>query len=132
MKPKEIGQKYKEKYIKLFGKSFYHDILMVGMFTTYVLILITMLLLLIFKVRAGSGAIPLSYNVIYGVTSLGSWINLYLYLIGYAILGFLNLFVAWAFFEKERLISYLMGLTNIVIGVLFVIVIYNLTALISP
>jgi hypothetical protein len=68
--------------------------------------------------------------VIYGVTSLGSWINLYFYLIAYAFLGFLNLFVAWAFFEKERLISYLMGLTNIAVGILFVIIIYNLTALV--
>lgn len=131
MKSHEIYEKYKEKYIKLFGKSFYHDIVMITMFTIYVLILASVLLILIFRVKAGAGVIPLSYNVIYGVTSLGSWINLYFYLFGYAFLGLLNLFVAWAFFEKERLISYLVGVINIVIGILFIIVIYNLTALVG-
>lgn len=130
MNIREILHKYQEKYIGLFGRSFYHDVVMITMFTIYLLLLATMLLLLIFRVKAGTGVIPLSYNVIYGVTSLGSWFNLYFYFIGYISLGFLNLFVAWAFFEKERLISYLLGLTNIVIGILFVIVIYNLTALV--
>jgi hypothetical protein len=104
---------------------------MITMTTIYLLILAIILLLLIFRVKAGTGVVPLSYNVIYGVTSLGSWINLYFYLVGYAVLGLLNLLVAWAFFEKERLISYLMGLTNIALGLLFMIVIYNLTALVS-
>lgn len=130
MNIREIYQKYREKYIGLFGRSFYHDMVMITMFTIYLLLLATMLLLLIFRVKAGTGVIPLSYNVIYGVTALGSWFNLYLYFIGYIFLGLLNLFVAWAFFEKERLISYLLGLTNNVIGILFVIVIYNLTALV--
>jgi hypothetical protein len=131
MKIKEIFNKYKDKYIQMFGRSFYHDVVMLTMVTLYALILAATLLLLIFRVKSGMGIIPLSYNVIYGVTSLGSWWNLYLYLIGYSILGLLNLFVAWAFFEKERLISYLMGLTNIVVGILFIIVIYNLTALVN-
>ena len=131
MKLQEIYDKYKDKYIKLFGKSIYHDIVMITMFTVYLLILATILLILIFRIKSSSGVIPLSYNVIYGVTSLGSWINLYFYLIGYAILGILNLFIAWAFFEKERLISYLVGLTNIALGVLFIIVIYSLTMLVS-
>jgi len=130
MKIKEIYAKYKDKYIRLFGRSFFHDILMISMLTIYLLILATILLLLIFRVTAAIGVIPLSYNVIYGVTSLGSWINLYFYLIGFAVLGLLNLFVAWAFFEKERLISYLMGFTNIVIGILFIIIIFNLTAMV--
>lgn len=130
MSIKTIYQKYKEKYVGLFGNSFFHDVVMITMLTIYVLLLASILLILIFRVQAGTGVIPLSYNVIYGVTSLGPWIYLYFYLAGYAFLGFLNLFVAWAFFEKERLISYLMGLTNIAIGILFVIIIYNLTALV--
>jgi len=129
MKPQEIFEKYKVKYTKLFGRTFYHDVVMITMFTIYLLILAAILLILIFRVKTGTGVIPLSYNVIYGVTSLGSWLNLYLYLIGYTLLGFLNLFIAWAFFEKERLISYLLGLVNIVVGILFIIIIYNLTAL---
>ena len=131
MKITEIFEKYKAKYIKLFGKSFYQDVVMLTMITLYLLILAAILLVLIFQVKAGTGVVPLSYNVIYGVTSLGSWINLYYYFIGYIILGLLNLFVAWAFFEKDRLISYLMGLTNVVLGVLFLIIIYNLTTLVS-
>jgi len=131
MKLQAIFEKYRDKYVKLFGRSFYHDVVMITMLTLYLLILAAILLILIFRVRTSSEVIPLSYNVIYGVTSLGSWVNLYLYFIGYAILGMLNLFVAWAYFEKERLISYLMGLTNLVIGVLFIIIIFNLTALVS-
>lgn len=131
MKIHDIYTKYKDKYISLFGKSFYHDVVMITMFTAYLLILAIMLLILIFKVQAGTGVIPLSYNVIYGVTSLGSWMYLYSYLLAYAFLGLLNLFIAWAYFEKERLISYLVGLTNIIIGILFIIVIYNLTLLVS-
>jgi len=131
MKPHIIYEKYRDKYIELFGKSFYHDVVMITMFTLYALMLAAILLILIFRVKIGTGVIPMSYNVIYGVTSLGTWLNLYLYLFGYALLGFLNLFVAWAFFEKERLISYLMGFTNLILGTLFIIVIYNLTVLVS-
>jgi len=131
MKPQEIIEKYKEKYTRLFGRSFYHDVVMITMFTIFLLILATILLILIFRVKTSTGVIPLSYNVIYGVTSLGSWFNLYLYLIAYTVLGLLNLFISWAFFEKERLISYLMGLVNIVVGILFIIIIFNLTALVS-
>ena len=115
----------------MFGRTFYHDMFMITMFTIYLLILSAILLILIFRVKTGTGVIPLSYNVIYGVTSLGSWTNLYLYLGAYALLGFLNLFIAWAFFEKERLISYLLGFVNVIVGVLFVIITYNLTALVS-
>jgi len=131
MRLQELFEKYRDKYIQLFGRSFYHDVVMITMITLYLLILASILMLLIFRVRSSDGVIPLSYNVIYGVTSLGSWYNLYLYFIGYTMLGMLNLFVAWAYFEKERLISYLMGLTNLVIGVLFIIVIFNLTALVT-
>jgi hypothetical protein len=131
MKIKEIYHKYKDKYIQMFGRSFFHDVVMLTMATLYALIVVSTLLILIFRVKSGTGIIPLSYNVIYGVTSLGSWLTLYLYLAGYALLGLLNLFVAWAFFEKERLISYLMGLINIVVGILFMIVIFNLTALVN-
>jgi hypothetical protein len=130
MKIKEIYGKYKEKYVGLFGRSFFHDVVILTMLSIYALIVVSVLLVLIFRVRSGTGVIPLSYNVFYGVTSQGSWVNLYLYLFGYALLGFLNFFVAWAFFDKERLISYLMGLISIVIGVLFMINIYNLTVLV--
>jgi|GEM_PF-1090846 len=130
MKIQALYDKYRDKYIHLFGRSFYGDIVMITMITIYVLIVVTILLILIFRVKAESGVIPLSYNVIYGVTSLGGWLNMYLYLIGYTVLGALNLLGAWAFFEKERLISYLMGLTNIVVGALFIIIIFNLTALV--
>ena len=131
MKITEIYNKYKEKYIQMFGRTFYHDVLMLGMISAFALIVIGILLVLIFRVRAGGGDIPLSYNVIYGVTSLGSWLNLYFYLLAYVVLGLLNLFAGWAFFEKERLISYLLGFVNIIIGILFVIAIFNLTALAS-
>jgi hypothetical protein len=131
MKIKQIYQTYKDKYTKLFGKSFFHDVVMITMFSIYLLILAAILIVLIFKVKVGSGVIPLSYNVIYGATSLGSWFNLYIYFAGYILLGLLNLFVAWAFFEKERLISYLMGFTNIILGVLYFIIIFNLAVLAS-
>lgn len=131
MKPSVIFEKYKEKYIRLFGRSFYRDVVILTMMTIFLLILATILLILIFRVKSGTGVIPLSYNVIYGVTTLGSWLNLYFYFFGYIFLGLLNLFVAWAFFDKERLISYLIGLVNIVLGILFIIVIFNLTALMS-
>lgn len=128
MKIRETYEKYRDKFVLLFGKSFFHEVVMITMITLYLLIVASILLLLIFRVRSSAGVIPLSYNVIYGATSLGSWVNLYLYFIGYIFLGGLNLVVAWAYFEKERLISYLMGLTNIVIGVLFFIILFNLTA----
>ncbi len=131
MNIKEIYNKYREKYIEMFGRSFYHDILMLSMILVFTLLLVGILLLLIFRVNAGSGDIPLSYNVIYGVTSLGSWVNLYFYLLAYLVLGALNLFIGWAFFEKERLISYILGLVNIFIGILFAIIAFNLTALVS-
>lgn len=131
MKIAEIYNKYREKYTQMFGRTFYHDILMISMILVFGLLLVGILLTLIFRVNASVGSIPLSYNVIYGVTSLGSWINLYLYLLAYTFMGALNLFVAWAFFEKERLISYLLGFVNIIVGILFVITLFNLTALVS-
>jgi hypothetical protein len=130
MNIKEIYNKYREKYIHMFGRSFYHDIVMLFFISAFFLILISILLILIFRVNVSTGDIPLSYSVIYGVTSLGSWVNLYFYLLAYTFLGVLNLFVGWAFFEKERLISYLLGFVNIIIGILFIITIFNLTALV--
>ena len=131
MKITEIYNKYREKYIQMFGRTFYHDVLMLTMISTFALLAVAILLVLIFRVKATGGDIPLSYNVIYGVTSLGSWLGLYLYLLAYILMGSLNLFAGWAFFEKERLISYLLGFVNIIIGILFVITIVNLTALVS-
>jgi len=131
MKISEIYNKYREKYIQMFGHSFYHDVVMLSFISAFVLILIGILLTLIFRVNPSTGDIPLSYNVIYGVTSLGSWINLYFYLLAYFFMGLLNLFVGWAFFEKERLISYLLGFVNIIVGILFIIAIVNLTALVG-
>lgn len=131
MKIKEIIIKYRDKYTDLFGRSFFRDTLMLAMITGFLLMVVGILLILIFRIKGMTGIVPLSYNVIYGVTSLGSWANLYVYLLAYIFLGVLNLLISWAFFDKERLISYLVGLTTLVIGVIFAVNVYNLTALVA-
>lgn len=92
--------------------------------------MLILFMILIFRISSGDLMVPLNYNSIYGVTSSVVWYKLYFLPISYFILFIINIFIAWAFFEKERLITYLVLFVNIIIGVTLVIMEYNLTSLI--
>ncbi len=127
VKMKEGIQKVRD----LLGNSFYHDPLMIGFLTVFSLLLVLLLLLLIFRVDPMSASMPMSYNIIYGVTNSASWYGLYAYLLGLMGLGALNFLIAWAYFDKERLISYLIACANILLVVLTTITVYNLTEIVK-
>lgn len=131
MKIKEYYENNKAKYFELFDKTFFSDIVSIGLIFVAMLILLTLFLVLIFRVKSGEYLIPLVYNSTYGVTALGAWYKIYLYPIAYLGFSLVNFLIAWAYFEKERLITYLVLFVNVLSGILFVIVEYNLTVLLK-
>lgn len=126
----KLFEKYRTKAIHDFGTSFYHDPVMLGMASLFVVQLVSLLLLLIFRVQPGS-VVPLTYNVVYGVTYSSTWFGPYYYLLALAGFGVINYLIAWAYFDKERLLSYLIACVNILLAALMILYIFNLTALVS-
>jgi len=127
----DLFNKTRIRAIEIFGRSFYHDLIMLTMLGLYAGLSVITLLTIIFRVTSANVTIPLVYNVVYGVTSIGPWYYIYYYFLAGVLLGAMNILIAWAFFEKERLISYLLGFVNIIIAVLFLLFMYNLTALLG-
>lgn len=125
----DLVTKYKDEMLENFGSSFYHDPITISLLTLFSLLLAALLLLLILRVQPGATHLPLTYNVIFGVTYSSSWFGPYLYLLGITGLGIVNFLIAWAYFDKERLLSYLIGSVNILLVALTILIVYNLTAL---
>lgn len=131
MKIIELYKNNKDKFLDLFGSDFFSDIISLALLLVSSLILLTMFLVLIFRIKSGDYLIPLVYNSTFGVTALGFWYKLYLYPISYAGFLILNTLIAWAYFDRERLISYLVLLVTALSGLFFLIIEYNLTVLIK-
>ncbi len=74
---------------------------------------------------------PLTYNVVYGVTYSSTWFGPYYYLLALVGFGLINYLIAWAYFDKERLLSYLISCVNILLAALVILYVFNLTALVS-
>jgi hypothetical protein len=119
----------REKLTNLFGRSFFNDIFSIIMLLLIFLIFLILVFILIFRLLGTDSLVPLSYNSIYGVTSLVAWYKLYFIPISFFGIGVMNMFISWAFFEKERLISYLLLFSSLVMGVFLIISEYNLTVL---
>jgi hypothetical protein len=129
MSIKEIYQTNKQKLVDLFGKSIFHDLISISFGFVSLLIALTLFLVFFFRLKTGDFLFPLVYNSTYGVTALGKWYMVYMYPLSFLLLTLVNILIAWAYFEKERLISYLVLFVNIVIGIWLVIIEFNLTAL---
>jgi len=128
-----IQQNYKnlkEKFIELFGRLFFHDLLSLSLTISTSLILLFLFLILLFRVSETDSLVPLYYNSIYGVTTSVMWYKLYFIPFSYLIIAILNLFIAWAFFEKERLVTYLVLFVSFILGFILLIMEFNLTVLI--
>lgn len=130
MKVKKICQNVKNKLVQLFGRMFFHDLPSIILIVLALLILLFLFLILFFRLRSTDYLVPLSYNSIYGVTASVVWYKLYFLPASYLIILILNILIAWAFFEKERLITYLILFISVLLGVLMIIMEYNLTVLI--
>lgn len=131
MNIKEIYNNNKEKFVNLFGSTIFSDIISLTLVFLSGLMLLGMILVLLFRIRSGDFLIPLVYNSTFGVTALGAWYKLYLYPLAYFGIMVVNVLIAWAYFDKERLISYLVLLVSVLAGLLFLIIEYNLTVLIK-
>jgi hypothetical protein len=91
---------------------------------------LALFLIIAFQIKPTGYLIPLVYNSTYGVTALGAWFKIYSYPIAYIGFLLLNFLIAWAYFEKERLITYMVLFVNILIGFLLFSIEFNLTTLI--
>ena len=126
----KIYHKYRNQLTETFGIGYFHDPISLVLLGSTGLSLLAILLLLIFRLNGGVSQVPIVYDVIYGVTGSGSWVALYGYFLVAVIFGFLNSLLAWILFDKERLLSYLLGIVSLVIYIIFFIFIYNLTMLV--
>lgn len=125
-----IYKKYQAQLLEQFGASYFHDPISLFLLVSAGLSLLAILLLLIFRLNSGVSQVPVVYNAIYGVTGSGSWTALYGYFLAATVFGVFNSALAWILFEKERLLSYLLGIVSLIIYLIFFIYIYNLTSLV--
>ena len=125
----KLIKKYFDMLLEKFGRGFFHDPIMLTLISIFTVLLIGLLFMIIFRIQLGDVETPLLYNVIYGVTSIGPWYYLYYYLLAVTTIGLLNLVISWSLFEKERLLGYLLGISNIVLTIVMILFVYNLTAL---
>jgi len=130
MSIKKTYQNLKEKFIEQFGRYFFHDVLSLTLIVGATLILLLLFLILVFRVKGTDALVPLYYNSIYGVTTSVMWYKLYFIPFSYLVILVLNLLIAWAFFEKERLITYLILFVSIIIGLILLVMEFNLTILV--
>ncbi|MDD5692910.1 MAG: hypothetical protein WC437_03785 [Patescibacteria group bacterium] len=130
-KIKTIYQNSTERFVKLFGRMFFHDVISLVMMTVSAIMLLMLFMMLLFRVSSGNVMVPLNYNSIYGVTSSVAWYKLYFLPLSYLFLSIVNIFISWAFFEKERLITYLVLFVNLIIGLTLIIMEFNLTSLVK-
>jgi hypothetical protein len=127
---KETIQKNKETLVSQFGKDFFQDVSSLGLMAFSILVVLAIVLLLVFTVKPTTNLIPLVYNSTFGVTDLGTWYKIYFYPIAYFGFALLNFGIAWAFFDKKRLITYLVLFVHDLIGIILFIEVYYLTILI--
>lgn len=120
----------REKLTDLFGRSFFNDIISIVILLIVFLIFLVLVFLLIFRSLHSDGLVPIAYNSVYGVTSLVAWYKLYFIPVSFLGIGVINMLISWAFFEKERLISYLLLFSTLMMGAFLIISEYNLTVLI--
>lgn len=125
----DLIEEYRAKVLEKFGRSFYHDPIILVILTIFSVMLLGLLLLLILKVQPSSADVPLTYNVVYGVTYSSSWFGPYFYLLSIISFGIVNFLIAWAYFNKERLLSYLIAFINLLLATLTIVSVYNLIVL---
>ena len=130
MSIKKTYQNIRERFVEQFGRLFFHDVLSLTLVIGSGLILLFLSLIFVFRVKGTDSLVPLYYNSIYGVTTSVMWYKLYFIPFSYFIIVLLNLFIAWAFFEKERLATYLILFVNILLGLILLVMEFNLTVLI--
>ena len=125
-----ILNKYFDKLMEKFGLGFYHDPIMLTLISIFTILVIALIFMIVFRVQLGVVETPLLYNVVSNVTFFGPWYYLYYYLLAIVLVGLLNLLIAWSLFDKERLLSYLLGISNVILTIVMILFVYNLTALI--
>jgi hypothetical protein len=71
-----------------------------------------------FSYLSESGQISLHYNIYFGIDNIGSWYNVFIIpLFGLFIIVFNNI-LAYTFYSKEKLISYLLIISQTVLQVI--------------
>jgi len=127
---KTTYQNIKNRFVQLFGRMFFQDVPSITLMAFCLIFLLILFFILVFRLNSNDSLVPLYYNSIYGVTTSVTWYKLYFLPIAYLSFLCLNILIAWAFFEKERLITYLMLFVSIIIGLILTIMEFNLTSLI--
>jgi hypothetical protein len=130
MKLRETFYKNKENLFTQFGKDFFQDVTSLGLMAFSILVVLAIFLLLVFTVKPTGNLVPLVYNSTFGVTDLGFWYKIYFYPFAYLVFGLFNFAIAWAYFDKKRLITYLALFVHNLIGIILFLEVYYLTVLV--
>jgi hypothetical protein len=130
MSIKENYQEVKEKLIELFGKDFFQDVISLVLMLISLIIFLALTLILVFRLQNTDSLVPLFYNSTYGVVTSVTWYKLYFLPAAYFLILAVNILIAWAFFDKERLITYLTLFVTVIAGLLLIIEEVNITSLI--
>ncbi len=117
--------KFKETILKGFSDTYFKDniIRYVLFFSGIVITVVWGLSIFYFKIS--NYMVPIKYNSFFGVTSLGSWYDLYRLPVFLTLITFLNIFLSKSIYKKEKIISYILTSTNIFLGLIVVVLIVN-------
>ncbi len=116
----------RERLVSRFGKTFFNDVISMVMLLLIFIFFLVLIFILVFGLNQDVGLVTLSYNSIYKAIISVTWYKLYFLPISYLGIGVINALVSWAFFDRERLISYLLLFSTVIMGVFMIISEHNL------
>lgn len=128
---KDIKENLKSHLPKVLEYPFFGD------FTNRVLLVLSSALLLavwivaLYRFRPSDFLVPVRYSSFFGVTQLGSWYDLYAVPLIMTFCIFLNLFLGYTMYQKDKMISYIFVGSAAFISAISLIIVINFSIIIG-
>lgn len=115
----------KEKISKNFSDSYFRDSVVRLVLGIGLIFLALAWVFSIFYFKISSYEVPIRYNSFFGVTTLGSWYDLYRFPLFLTLSFIVNTILSKAIYKKDKLVSYILTSTNILLGIIILVLIIN-------
>lgn len=124
-------KKIHENIRKLGKHSFFRDFLVLGFLFFSSFLLIVLFTILFLGIKPSGVLVQTRFNSFSGVVDLGSWYNLYnIFIVGFLIF-ITNIFLAYFFYNKERLASLFLLIAAIFAEIILIVESFNFIKLIN-
>ncbi|MDP2684023.1 MAG: hypothetical protein Q8P20_03110 [bacterium] len=91
------------------------------MFVLALLINITNWLWIVLRIRPQNESVFLHYNILFGVDYIGEWWRIYIIAFTGLVIFVINFLLGWLLFNKDKFVSILMNIVNVVSQVFLLI-----------